>query len=33
MAKFTKLGRMVLVLAGRYSRLKAIIMKNIDHGP
>ncbi|KAB0347763.1 hypothetical protein FD754_012620 [Muntiacus muntjak] len=30
MGKFMQPGQMVLVLAGRYSRHKAVIMKNID---
>nr|XP_035111749.1 60S ribosomal protein L27-like [Callithrix jacchus] len=32
MGKFMKLGKVVLVLAGRYSGRKAVIMKNINDG-
>uniref|UniRef100_A0A2K6UW91 60S ribosomal protein L27 n=1 Tax=Saimiri boliviensis boliviensis TaxID=39432 RepID=A0A2K6UW91_SAIBB len=32
MGKFMKPGKVVLVLAGRYSGRKAVIMKNIDDG-
>ncbi|KAM7320000.1 hypothetical protein ACRRTK_020443 [Alexandromys fortis] len=32
MGKFMKLGKVVLVLAGRYSGRKAAIVKNIDDG-
>ncbi|MEJ1281903.1 hypothetical protein NN561_012854 [Cricetulus griseus] len=32
MGKFIKPGKVVLVLAGRYSGHKAIIVKNIDNG-
>ncbi|XP_058160787.1 large ribosomal subunit protein eL27-like [Dasypus novemcinctus] len=32
MGKFMKSGKVVLVLAGRYSGRKAVIMKNIDDG-
>ncbi|XP_051031860.1 60S ribosomal protein L27-like [Phodopus roborovskii] len=32
MGKFMKPGKVVLVLAGRYSRRKAVIVKNIDDG-
>ncbi|XP_057627779.1 60S ribosomal protein L27-like [Chionomys nivalis] len=32
MGKFMKLRKVVLVLAGRYSGRKAIIVKNIDYG-
>ncbi|KAH0520036.1 60S ribosomal protein L27 [Microtus ochrogaster] len=32
MGKFMKLGKVVLVLAGRYSGSKAVIVKNIDDG-
>ncbi|KAL6035209.1 hypothetical protein STEG23_012044 [Scotinomys teguina] len=33
MGKFMKPGKVVLVLAGRYSGRKAIIVKNVDDGP
>lgn len=32
MGKFMQPGRVVLVLAGRYSRCKALTMSNIDDG-
>ncbi|XP_037059324.1 60S ribosomal protein L27-like [Peromyscus leucopus] len=32
MGKFMKPGKVVLVLAGRYSRCKVVIVKNIDDG-
>ena len=32
MGKFMKPGKVVLVLAGRYSGRKAVIVKNIDDG-
>ncbi|XP_048222201.1 60S ribosomal protein L27-like [Perognathus longimembris pacificus] len=32
MGKFMKPGKVVLVLARRYSRRKAVIVKNIDNG-
>ncbi|XP_041490132.1 60S ribosomal protein L27-like [Microtus oregoni] len=32
MGKFMKPGKVVLILAGHYSRSKAIIVKNIDDG-